>query len=178
MLLVVDTNILASALIRNANTRQILLSTSFKFFLPEYSLEELKDNWDFIIRKSKLSERELEQLLLLLLKNLTVVPESSYTQFIHIAQDIMSAIDIDDAPFLALALSFHNDGIWSNDKDFVQGTPSESGNQLFVFGKQMSCLHSWKNESCDSAQATLRHFCLFCFLPHHQRSFKPQFHHQ
>ena len=30
----------------------------------------------------------------------------------------MWAIDIDDAPFVALALSFHHDGIWSNDKDF------------------------------------------------------------
>ncbi|MEK7250637.1 MAG: PIN domain-containing protein, partial [Bacteroidota bacterium] len=118
MQLIVDTNILASALIRNAITRQILLSPSFNLFLPEFSLEELRENWDFILRKSKLPESELEQLLLLLLRNVTVVPESSYAQFIPGAQEIMAAIDIDDAPFLALALSFHNDGIWSNDKDF------------------------------------------------------------
>ena len=34
------------------------------------------------------------------------------------ANEIMKDIDPDDAPFLALALSFDNDGIWTNDKDF------------------------------------------------------------
>ncbi len=117
MQLIVDTNILASALIRNANTRRILLSPSLKLFLPEYSLDELRANWDFIIRKSKLSPAELEELLLVLLRNIIVVTEPSYTDFIPLAIEAMTAIDVEDAPFIALALSFHNDGIWSNDKD-------------------------------------------------------------
>ncbi|MBI5216468.1 MAG: PIN domain-containing protein [Ignavibacteriae bacterium] len=117
MQLVLDTNILLAALIRNSKTRNLLLHPSFSFFLPEYSLEEIKEHRRTIVDKSKLSETEIDFLLDLLLSNLTIVPESSFHSYINRAKEIMSLIDPDDFPFVALALSFHNDGIWSQDKD-------------------------------------------------------------
>ena len=47
-----------------------------------------------------------------------MLPDSAFLSQLPRAEEIMKDIDPDDAPFLALALSFHNDGIWSNDKDF------------------------------------------------------------
>lgn len=122
MQLVLDTNILLAALIRNSKTRHLLLHPSFSFYLPEYSLDEVKEHKQIIIEKSKLSEAEIDFLLNLLLSNLTIVPESSFHSYIKQAKEIMSSIDPDDFPFVSLALSFHNDGIWSQDKDLLRQT--------------------------------------------------------
>ncbi len=118
MQLVLDTNILLAALIRNSKTRLLLLHPSLSFFLPEYSLEEIKEHKQLIIDKSGLSNPEIDFLLDLILTNINVVPETSFRTYIIRAKEIMSTIDPDDIPFIALALSFHNDGIWSQDKDF------------------------------------------------------------
>ncbi|TAK56720.1 MAG: PIN domain-containing protein [Bacteroidetes bacterium] len=118
MQLVLDTNILLSALIRNSKTRTILLHPSFSFFLPEYSLEEFEKYKGMVLEKSNLSVEELDLLLGLLLERVTVVSASTFASFMPEAWSIMALIDPDDSPFIALALSFHNDGIWSQDKDF------------------------------------------------------------
>jgi len=39
----------------------------------------------------------------------------------------MADIDIKDTPYVALALSFYNDGIWSEDKGFSSKTRSGYG---------------------------------------------------
>ena len=41
MRLVLDTNILIAALIKDSLTRQIIFLPDFEFLLPEYALEEL-----------------------------------------------------------------------------------------------------------------------------------------
>jgi predicted nucleic acid-binding protein len=40
--LVLDTNVLIAALLKSSTTRAILLHPSFEFFLPEFSLEEIR----------------------------------------------------------------------------------------------------------------------------------------
>jgi predicted nucleic acid-binding protein len=42
MKIVIDTNILLSALIKNSITREIILKTNWKYFYPENSLEEME----------------------------------------------------------------------------------------------------------------------------------------
>lgn len=54
MRLIVDSNILADALIKRAATAEILLHPSFTFYLPEYSIQELNTHWDYLASKSKL----------------------------------------------------------------------------------------------------------------------------
>jgi len=34
------------------------------------------------------------------------------------AEEIIGRIDLDDIPFIVLALAIQNDGIWTEDKDF------------------------------------------------------------
>ena len=43
-----------------------------------------------------------------------------FTTTLQEAYDVMKEIDEDDTPFLALALSIENDGIWSNDTHFEE----------------------------------------------------------
>ncbi|MEE9116726.1 MAG: PIN domain-containing protein [Thermoplasmata archaeon] len=52
MRLVVDTNIIISALIRDSLTRKALLYPYFQFFSPEDIRMEIERNMDEIVRKS------------------------------------------------------------------------------------------------------------------------------
>jgi len=118
MQFVVDTNILLSALIRDSKTRVILFHPSLEFFLPEYALDEIHKHRQTIAITSGLSDNDIDLLLDLFLERITVISKSSIINFIPHAAKLMKDIDINDAPFIALALSFQNDGIWTQDKDF------------------------------------------------------------
>jgi predicted nucleic acid-binding protein len=118
MRLVLDTNILIAALIKNSFTRKIFFSTDIEFFLPEYALEEVTRHRAKIARHSHLSYREIDLLLSLLLESVTVVPAQRILPHVKAAEALIGDVDKDDVPFVALALAMENDGIWSNDRAF------------------------------------------------------------
>ncbi len=121
MRLVLDTNILIAALIRNAVTREIITHPELECLMPEFAFQEIKKHQAFILQKSRLSVSAFDLLLDELQSHLTVVPES---EIVHReeASRIMDHIDPEDTLFVALALSTHNDGIWSEDKHFEKQT--------------------------------------------------------
>ena len=118
MRLVLDTNILIAALIKNSLTRQFFFLSDLEFLLPEYALEEVARHRPKIARHSHLSNREIDLLLDLLLESATVVPAQKIFPHFKAAQALIGNIDKDDVPFVALALAMDNDGIWSNDRAF------------------------------------------------------------
>lgn len=118
MKLVIDTSILISALIKDSVTRELLLSPSMEFFLPEYALEEIETHKGKICRLSGLNKNEVDILLSVLLENITIVQASQIRPYLKKAQKIIGPTDPFDVPFVALALSVENDGIWSNDRHF------------------------------------------------------------
>ncbi len=107
MKLVLDSNILFSAILKNSTTRNILVSEEFELFLSEYALLEIDNHRQFLLKKTQLSESEFAMTLNMLLER---------------GEQIMRGIDLDDAPFIALAMSVPNDGVWSNDKDLRRQT--------------------------------------------------------
>jgi len=118
MKLVVDTNIVVSALIRDSVTRKILLDPRISAYVPEHFLGEIEEHRDHIIRKSGLTEKEMEIILNGVISRLTIVPIEDFKEFMPKAFNAMKGIDDDDSPFIALAISFDNDGIWTNDWHF------------------------------------------------------------
>ena len=118
MKLILDTNILISALLKDATVRRILVNPHIEFFLPEFSLEEINKHLDIIVERSNLTEKEVHLTLSLLLTNINVVPSEQIIRKYAEAEQIMERIDRDDVPFLALALTLQNDGIWTEDKHF------------------------------------------------------------
>lgn len=120
MRLVVDTNILLSALIKKSATRKILLHPGFEFYATEHIFHEIENHKNEVIKKSGLSENEFYIVLDSVLTNVIITPETEFVKHIPGAWDIMKDIDPDDFPFLALTLSFENDGIWTNDKHFLR----------------------------------------------------------
>jgi predicted nucleic acid-binding protein len=118
MRLVVDTNILVSATVKDAGSRAVLVHPDFRFYAPEYALVELERHYPEILKKSGLSDGDCRTLIDALLSGITVVPRNEFEAELPKALRMMKDIDLDDAPFLALAMSFRNDGIWSEDRDF------------------------------------------------------------
>lgn len=119
MRLVVDTNVVFSAMIADGMTRELLLTGDLKLSIPEYFYLELTNNQGEIEAKTGLDHSELELLIDLLFEDLRVVPRASFEDELPVARDLIAATDPDDVPFLALAL--HLDaGIWSDDEDFAE----------------------------------------------------------
>ncbi|HEY9205726.1 MAG TPA: PIN domain-containing protein [Candidatus Methanoperedens sp.] len=80
MKLVLDSNIIFSALIKKSTTRDIILSDIFDLYAPEYIFSEITKHKELLLRKSKLGEGELDALLLLLQKHIHLAPKDKYNE--------------------------------------------------------------------------------------------------
>lgn len=120
MKLVVDTSVLIAALMKKSAVRELLLNPLFEFYVPEYCIEEIERHVEEISERSGLIVENVYLLLGVLLASVQVVPAESVVKKWKEAEKIMGKIDRDDVPFIALALSFPNDGIWTEDKHFLE----------------------------------------------------------
>jgi len=118
--LVVDTSILFASLLKKSTVRELLLNPLFEFYVPEFGIEEIEKHVEEIADKSELGVENVYLLLSVLLASIQVVPAERVLKKYREAEKIMGKIDRDDVPFVALALSFPNDGIWSEDKHFLR----------------------------------------------------------
>lgn len=119
MRLVVDTNRVVAALIKPSTSRQILMDRHMEFLAPEYTLEELEDHLEEIARKAKMELPQLRALLNLILERVQIVPSSEYANAMEAASRIMGTVDVKDVPFVALCLAKKADGVWTEDKHFL-----------------------------------------------------------
>ncbi len=118
MLLVIDTNIVVSSIIKDSVTREILLSADILFVVPEWVHTEISEHRELIARKAGIDQAELDQFTEEIFQVVQTIPFSKYRSYIDKGLNIIGDVDKDDAPFIALALSLDADGIWTNDKDF------------------------------------------------------------
>ena len=117
MKFVIDTNIFLSALIKDGLTREIIINSPFKLFIPEQELIEIKRYEELIINKSGINKGDLRDLIRKLLRYITIIRNDQIIKYKCKAEEIIGNIDEDDVPFIAAALSL-NSSIWSEDKHF------------------------------------------------------------
>ncbi len=113
MMLVVDANILFSALIKNSLTAELLFEESLNLYTPEFIIDEFFKYEDFLLEKTSRTKEEFIQIMHMLKDAITVVPKEEYSRFVEEAENISP--DKEDVLYFALALKFRC-GIWSNDK--------------------------------------------------------------
>lgn len=118
MKLVIDTNIIISALIREGISRKMILFPGIMLVTPEITFNEIKNHIDIIATKSKLPKDDIQQILNILRKNIKTIPETRWWNHFDQAKNAIGEKDPKDVPFIAVALALTVDGIWSNDKDF------------------------------------------------------------
>lgn len=120
MKLVVDTNRIIAALIRNSTSRKILLSDKFGFLTVGITKSEIEEHKEEIMNKANISEEDFNKIFSLLFSKIFVASDVVIEKMMEEAKQIMDKIDPDDTPFISLALAIENDGIWSDDKHFEQ----------------------------------------------------------
>ncbi len=119
---VVDTNILFSALLRDDSTfARVLLGSDRTFAICESVIVELFKYKEKIVRLSKLDEEQVVRLYYTLVRHLTISKEDliepAHRQR---ACELCSDIDPADAPHIALALQL--DGLlWTGDAKLKSG---------------------------------------------------------
>lgn len=115
MHVVLDSNILFSALIKDSKTRQLILEYEGSFLFPEYILEEAEKHKDELLQKSGMNNKEFDKLFELILRKVFIVPSKMLEPYVQEAQDLVKHIDINDTLFIACALAYKDSTLWSND---------------------------------------------------------------
>ena len=122
MRIVVDTNILFSALLRMPNRyATTILLGEYSFYSPKFVFVELFKYKEKIMKYSKLEEDELLELLHRLLKCVRIgeeerISESSLNQAYELCKDV----DLKDILFVALTINL--DGrLWTSDDKLKKG---------------------------------------------------------
>ena len=77
---VLDSNVLFAALIKDSEARKIILYPGFNFFVPGHVLDEFLKYEDLIKKKSKLNEKNFNQIFGLILNKLNIIPEEFFLE--------------------------------------------------------------------------------------------------
>lgn len=120
MIVITDVNIIISALIKDATTREIILNSEQDFFFPEPSLHKIRKYKEMILEKSQLSEIEFQMILNALFHVVRIISTEDIMEQWEEAKKIMEHIDPEDVIIIAAALSQEEAVIWSDDKHFDQ----------------------------------------------------------
>jgi len=113
MKLVIDANILFSALIKNSFTVDIIIRDDIELFAPEFLLDEFLHHKEEILRKARKTTEELHRLLNNIKELIKIISEEDVDDVMDEAERISP--DPKDIPYIALALKLKIP-IWSNDK--------------------------------------------------------------
>ena len=130
--IIVDTNIIFSALLKNRTKfAEVLLAENHKFFICEMVLVELFKYKEKIVRLSGLSEDELIQLFQVFLKTMHLYKEELISiENRQLAYQLCYDIDKNDTAHVALTLEL--DGLlWAGDKVLKEGLLKKGFKQFF-----------------------------------------------
>ncbi len=116
MKIIIDSNILFSAMIKDSTTRSIILEYDGQFLFPEFIFQELKKHKVELLRKSKMKESEFNNLLDIILSKVKIIHNEEISHHKHRAWRLVKDIDPNDAIFIATALTIPQSIIWSNDQ--------------------------------------------------------------
>ncbi len=73
-MIVIDSNILFSALVKNSTTRRLILEYQGSFLFPEFIFEELEKHKQKLIEKSRMEPSKFDRLLSIILLKVQIIP--------------------------------------------------------------------------------------------------------
>jgi len=117
MKLVVDTNVLISALLKDSLTRKLIIHIDAKLYTLEFSREEIEKHKNELLKKGNFNEVEMKITLDKITSKMAILDDYLVRSKIKEAREVMDSIDWKDTPFIAAALATGSD-IWSDDKHF------------------------------------------------------------
>ena len=124
MKIIVDTNIVFSAILNSTSKiGQIIINSSkhFEFFSCHYLEIEIQKHRNKLLKLTKLSENELAELQSLVTHNITFINERLLPQELLLkTEDLLNNIDINDTPFVALT-RYLEGKLWTGDMKLFNG---------------------------------------------------------
>lgn len=133
MKIVVDTNIIFSALLNSKNTIGDILFNSekqFEFYSCSYMRYEIHKHWERLKKISKLSDQQLQVSYDQVLSRLKFINEEIIPLEIWLTSEkIIKDIDIDDIDFVALT-KFMKATLWTGDKVLYNGLKKHNFKRL------------------------------------------------
>jgi predicted nucleic acid-binding protein len=126
--IIVDTNIIFSALLKTQTTfGQIIFNSEsiFDFYSPHYLRTEIKKHWDRLKKISKLTDQQVEESYDSLLTKINFINEEIIPQKIWVdSEKIIEEIDADDIDFVALT-KYLRGKLWTGDLELWDGLRSK-----------------------------------------------------
>ncbi|PSP86669.1 DNA-binding protein [Halobacteriales archaeon QS_4_66_20] len=119
MKLVVDANVVISALIADSKTRELIVTLEPDLLTPEFVHDEIENYGELIVEKSGMTPDRVAQFIDLLFQYIEAVPASEFYPYIEEADAAIGDTDPDDVLYVACALTTNAD-IWSDDSDFKE----------------------------------------------------------
>ena len=111
--LVIDANEIFAAIIKESKTHELIFDERLHLFTTEFFFTEFNKHSEEIREKTEKTEEELNNLLDVLKKKITLIPLEELLSFVDEAKKISP--DPDDVAYIALALKLKCD-IWSQDR--------------------------------------------------------------
>jgi predicted nucleic acid-binding protein len=117
MKLVIDANVVISALIADSKTRELIVTLEPELLTPMFVYDELGNHEELIVEKSGMEPDRVMQFVDLLFQYIEVVPADEISPAIDRADEAIGDTDPDDVLYLACAIA-NDAAIWSDDSDF------------------------------------------------------------
>ena len=117
MKLVIDANVVISALIADSKTRELIVTLEPDLLTPAFVHDEVENYEDLIVEKSGMEPDRVAQFIDLLFQYIEVVPADDFYPAIDRAKEAINDTDPDDVLYLACAIA-RDAVIWSDDSDF------------------------------------------------------------
>jgi predicted nucleic acid-binding protein len=130
--IIVDTNILFSALLRDESRfARLILRSEEPYFICESTIIELFKHKDRIMQASRLSEDDVIRLFYTLLRRVNILKEDLIPLVIR-QQAYELCVDVDEADTPHVALTLHLDGLlWTGDERLKTGLRRKGFNSFF-----------------------------------------------
>jgi predicted nucleic acid-binding protein len=117
MKLVIDANVVISALIADSKTRELIVTIKPDLLTPAFVHDEIESYEELIVEKSGMEPDRVAQFIELLFRYIDVVPAEEFYPAIDRAANAIGDTDPDDVLYLACAIA-GDAAIWSDDSDF------------------------------------------------------------
>lgn len=120
--IVVDANILFSALLRDGATRHLLLYTELDLHTPDHIWNEFDRNREHLLEKTNATAAAFDLLLDSLRDRIADLPPQVLRNHLGEARDAVGEDDQLDAPYVAAALAL-DEALWTQDKRLREQAP-------------------------------------------------------
>jgi len=110
--LIVDANVLFSALIRKGETSRLILNERLHLYAPEFIFDEFEKYRDLILKKTHRSQMEFDEVLSIYTERIETIPMEEIIREMEQVKEFSP--DVKDDPYLAAAILI-GAGLWTND---------------------------------------------------------------